>query len=97
MKGYFGGKIRICKLQKKEKKRKHCALRVSNFTPWIEYFHLMGIRWLRTLSTESRTAWYSVADPRRKKNTRMNHNPYGIIKSEFIYFSPWKTVSNYHC
>lgn len=37
-------------MQKKKKKNQHCALWVSNFIPWIECFHLMGIRWLKALS-----------------------------------------------
>lgn len=34
-------------------KKQHCALRVSNFIPWIECFNLMRIHWLGALSIDS--------------------------------------------
>lgn len=71
-------------MQKKKKKNQHCALWVSNFIPWIECFHLMGIRWLKALSIGNQQD--SLVFGGRcweEKNTLRNHNTHGLIESGF--------------
>ena len=73
-------------------KKQHCALKFSNFIPWIKCFNLMRIHWLIALSIDSQLGiqWQILGG---QKYTLRNHKHMELLNQSSLkntYFWSWQ-------